>query len=946
MTEPTMQTERLTPPQVPQYSLYADRSLQAMAARSGKTPEAILDELIAVPVTRKDMRERLNRFDDPDLLDTAMRELRREVMTSLIARDLTGRADFHEVVGAMTALAEETVSAAVRVHTRKLAERFGVPVGFSGQPQDLMVVGMGKLGGQELNVSSDIDLVFVYDEDGQTQPIGEFANARRQIGNHEFFDKLARRVIASINELDGTGFVFRVDMRLRPFGDSGPLVLSSAMLEEYLYSEGRDWERFAWLKGRVVNRSVLTGAENFAQAVKNLASLVRPFVFRKYVDFGAISALARIHEMIRAETARKEAVKDRGINIKLGSGGIREIEFLCQTFQIIRGGREPELRGKTTCPMLEACVQSGCIAKDVADTLAHHYVFLRNLEHCLQYVDDKQTQVLPKDEAERERVARMMGMTLTDLDARVAEIRTYVSQAFDGVFHTTTPQDKVSDWPAGWSTGDETLEPDLMETLSHHGFGEAQRLAGRILKMMRSRYLNARTQQAREQLSRFVPKIAGKAAEWAKLREGSVSADEVLDRYLTILETVLGRATYIALLNQYPEAADRVGRMLAVSRWASVYIAEHPLVLDELVDARSLVIDDYTPVDRSRWLEELREQMRSAEGDRERQLNLLRDAHHSALFQLLTADLEGRLTVERLADHLSALADAVLALVIELAWDSIATRHREYPKFAVIGYGKLGGKELGYASDLDLIFLYDDDAPESEGNYAKLVKRMLSWLTLQTSSGILFDVDMRLRPNGENGLIASNMEMFRRYQRNEDGHGAWPWEHQALTRARFCAGDPEVGEQFEEERRYILTLPRDAKKTAEEVIEMRRKMLEGHPNKTALFDVKHDRGGMVDLEFIVQYLILTQSAAHPELVNNFGTILLTEMAGSLGLIDKDLAAGCVRAYRRYRNIQREIRMARAQDIPCRVQRDSVRDESEAVLVLWRQVFDTDAPQPA
>ena len=944
MSDCATETLRLTPQEVPQYSQYAARALNAMALRSGTTTEALVDGFLKQPFERAKMRERLDRFDDPDLLDFAMRELRREVMTSLIVWDLTGCADFQEVVSTVTALAEETVSAAVRVHSRKLAQRFGVPVGISGDAQDLMVVGMGKLGGEELNVSSDIDLVFVYDEGGETQAIGEFASARKQITNHEFFDKLARRVIASINEIDGTGFVFRVDMRLRPFGDSGPLVLSSAMLEEYLYSEGRDWERFAWLKGRVVNRCVLSSEENFAQAVRNLNSLVRPFVFRKYVDFGAISALARIHEMIRAETARKEAVKDRGTNIKLGSGGIREIEFICQTFQIIRGGREPELRGKTTSPMLAACVKSGCIDEETARRLTSDYVFLRNLEHCLQYVDDKQTQVLPRDDEERGRIARMMGMTLDALDEKVAGIRAFVSATFDGVFHTQAPADKVSNWPAGWSTGDPALESDLTDALAENGFTEANKLAGRVLKMMRSRYLNARTQQTREQLARFVPEVAKKASEWARLRESSVSADEVFERYLNILEMVLGRPTYIALLNQYPEAADRVGRMLAVSRWAADYIAAHPLVLDELVDARNRGVDDYTPVDRTRWLEELREQMRAAEGDRERQLNLLRDAHHGALFQLLIADLEGRLTVERLADHLSALADAVLAVVIELAWDSITTRHREYPKFAVIGYGKLGGKELGYASDLDLIFLYDDDAPESESNYGKLVKRMLSWLTLQTSSGILFEVDMRLRPNGQDGLIASNMEMFRRYQRNLDGHGAWPWEHQALTRARFCAGDPEVGAQFEEERRYILTLPRDCAKTAQDVIEMRGKMLEGHPNRTELFDVKHDRGGMVDLEFIVQYLVLAYSSKHPELVNNFGTTLLTEMAASLGLIDKELARKAVQAYRHYRNIQREIRLSRGETVKARVEPELVQDDFPAVLELWRQVFGTDAPQ--
>ena len=308
------------------------------------------------------------------------------------------------------------------------------------------------------------------------------------------------------------------------------------------------------------------------------------------------------------------------------------------------------------------------------------------------------------------------------------------------------------------------------------------------------------------------------------------------------------------------------------------------------------------------------------------------------------ADIDGRLSVERLADQLSALADAVLAAVLELAWESIPSRHRDYPRFAVIGYGKLGGKELGYASDLDLIFLYDDDDPAAEGNYVKLVRRMLSWLTMQTSSGILFDIDLRLRPNGENGLIVSSMEMFRRYQRNDDGNGAWAWEHQALTRARFCAGDPEVGAAFEEERRHILMLPREPGDVAAGVLEMRAKMLEGHPNKTALFDVKHDRGGMVDLEFIVQYLVLAFSAKHHELVNNFGTTLLTEMAANLGLIDKDLAMQSVSAYRHYRNIQREIRLSRGETVKARVEPAVVQNDYPAVLALWREVFGTDEPQ--
>lgn len=937
--------ERLGAGDLTRVSSFLARTVPVMAQMRGITPEEVLAERLAAPMTREAMHARLAAVTDAEELDRVMRLLRRDTMVTVAGRDITGACDFAEVVATMTALAEETVSAAVRVHARALAARFGVPVSEEGVVQDLLVVGMGKLGGEELNASSDIDLVFVYDEGGNTAPLGEFANARRQISNHEFFDKLAKRVIASLNDLDGIGFVFRVDMRLRPFGDAGPLVVSSAMLEDYLYSEGRDWERFAWLKGRVVNTPVLGTVEDFNAAVSGLGKLVRPFVFRKYVDFSAISALARLHELIRAETARREAGRDVGVNVKLGSGGIREIEFITQTFQIIRAGREDALRGKQTLPMLAELARRGCLTSEVAARLADDYVFLRNVEHALQYIDDKQTQVLSNAPEEQERIASMVGMTREGLLTRLVSVRTFVSSTFDGIFHTEAPEAEDGMWPAGWRTGSETLVEELAKALAHEGFEHTERLAGRILKMMRSHLLAARSPEPRKQMARFVQYAAGKARGWAQLKNASVSADEVMDRYLTLLEVVLGRPTYVALLNQYPDAADRVGRMLAVSAWAAQYLTAHPLLLDELVDTRVNRIDDYTSVDRTEWIEALRRRLAESADDQERQLNILRDAHHGALFRLLMADLDGRLSVERLADHLSALADAVLTVVMELAWNAIHSRHCETPKFAVIAYGKLGGKELGYASDLDLIFLYDDPDPMAEVNYVKLVRRMISWLTMQTSSGILFDIDMRLRPNGENGLIVSNMEMFSRYQRNTDGNGAWNWEHQALTRARFCAGDPEVGAAFEKERAYILTMERDPREVAQGVIEMRERMIDGHPNSSGLFDVKHDRGGMVDLEFIVQMLVLAYSHKHPELVNNFGNSLLCETAARLGLIDVGMAQRAVQAYRRYRNIQREIRLSQGDGAYARVPVESVRDERNAVLALWRDVFKTDEPLP-
>lgn len=930
---------RLSLAQVPETSFFVRRSLASMHFGSDETEQLTHLQRYADGVwTPERIEARLAGIDDSDQLALEMRRLRREVMVGLVARDVTGTGGLDEVIGVMTALAESAVHHTVRVHSRELAKRYGVPIGTNGEPQDMLVVGMGKLGGAELNVSSDIDLIFLYDEGGQTQPVGEFERARRQVSNHEFFEKLAKRVIPALNDLDGTGFVFRVDMRLRPFGDAGPIAVSTAMLEEYLYTQGRDWERFAWLKARVINRPVFMRQAAFDDALKLLYSLVRPFVFRKYADFSAISALSRVHEMIRTQTLRRQVGKQDEINVKLGRGGIREIEFITQTFQIIRGGREADLRGRSTRPMLRLLAERGVIDNAVADRLIDEYEFLRNLEHALQYVDDKQTQILPPDDESRARIASMLGVAPDDMMRRLIDAQAFVAGVFDSIFKTDVPTEESPGWQTGWDVADEEGRRACEDRLTELGFSDVRGLSSRIDRLLNTRIKSIRNADVKRQFKKFVIQIAENANQWAKLKTSSVPGDEVFHRYLNLLDVIAGRPTYVALLNQYPSASERVGRLLAMSRWAADYLTAHPLLLDEMIDDRAVLYDDFSPVDWRDWSENLRRHLLACEDDQERQMNLLRDAHHGAVFRLLLSDLAGRFTVERLADQLSALADAVIELVIDLAWRTIPTRHVERPKFAVVAYGKLGGKELGYASDLDIIFLYDDPDQEGVANYPKLVRRMLSWLTVQTSSGILFQIDMRLRPNGENGLIASSFEMFKRYQHNEDGNGAWEWEHQALTRARFCAGDPDIGRAFETERRTILLQARDPAKVAKGVVEMRQKMLEGHPNNSDLFDVKHDRGGMVDIEFVVQMLVLAYAQRHPELTNNFGNILLLEMAGRCGLIDPELARKSMKAYRHYRKMQREIRLSQGENAPARVSHEAAAVDRAVVLELWQAVF--------
>lgn len=935
--------------ELPELSGFVQRALLNEGVAEPALAQARLAELASAPWPARRLRAELEAQIGTEAsaatLAVALRRLRRRLMLALIARDATGRADLAEVVGTTTALAELAVQSAVAAHARELAAAYGVPTSAAGVPQDLLVVGMGKLGGAELNVSSDIDLIFVYDEDGDCRPLPGQPAPRRALRNHEFFERLGRRVIGAISEVTADGYVFRVDMRLRPNGDAGPLVVSNAMLEEYLVVQGRDWERFAWLKGRVVSAPVFASPAEFEAQVAALADLVRPFVYRKYLDFGAIQALTELHAMIRAETERRAAGREeRALNVKLGRGGIREIEFIAQTFQVMRGGRELRLRARQTLATLTAMAELGLMAADEAQRLGEAYVFLRNLEHALQYLDDAQTHLVPADAAARERVARLLGREIEPLMAELTATREFVAERFDAIFLAQSRAEaELDSLPSPWEEAGAGAAEPLAAQLDSLGYRAPHESAQRVLALMSSRRVASVSAAARTRLTRLLRRVLWRASEYARAAASALTPDEVLARFLRLAEVIAGRSTYVALLNQYPQAAARVGRLLASSRWATDYLVRHPILLDELIDERLADLDNLAPVDWSGWGREVRAQLAEAAGDTERQMNLLRDAHHAQVFRLLVADLDGRLTVERLADQLSALADEVLAIVIEQAWGTIARRHCEVPRFAVIAYGKLGGKELGYASDLDLIYLYDDEDPAAADNYALLARRMMNWLTTQTSSGILFEIDLRLRPNGNAGLVVSSFAAFSKYQRNEDGTGAWAWEHQALTRARYAAGDAALGVRFEAERTLILTRRRDAAELRAEVVKMRRRMLDGHPNKSALFDLKHDRGGMVDIEFIVQTLVLLQSHAHPELVRNLGNIALLRMAGEAGLVDAPLAFTVADAYRRYRKMQHELRLNSGDGEAARVAPELVAREAQAVRELWLAVLGTAEP---
>ncbi|MDF3036523.1 MAG: glnE [Paucimonas sp.] len=853
-------------------------------------------------------------------LPGAMRRVRNLVMAHLIDRDLSGRGTLDEVLATISAFAQFVVRTHVGALHTELTALHGIPTGEeSGEAQELVVLGMGKLGGGELNVSSDIDLIFCYAEDGDTVPSSP---EQRPLSNHEFFTRLGRKLIGAISEITEDGFSFRVDMALRPNGASGPLVASFNMVEEYLIVQGREWERYAWVKARA-----LTGRP---QDIAALDAIVRPFVYRRYLDFGAIDALRNMHAQIRAEVVRQEARHpERNNNVKLGRGGIREIEFLAQVFQLIRGGRDPELRNRSTRATLRILAEKRLMAPEIVDKLLEAYAFLRNVEHRLQYLDNAQTHTLPPSAEDRLTIARMMGYPdtaalLQELDAQ----RSFVAAQFDAMF-SEKGNGRAAEQPAGVSDADihATLaDNDSLDTIQAHlealGFDDASSCSQRLLATWKSPRMQALPEASRNKFIALVNASLGSIAATTGQRATT------LNRLLDFLEAIARRAAYLALLTEYPHALERVVRMIGASGWAATYLTSHPLLLDELLDEETLSSAPDWPV----FMNECRVQLDAATGDTERQLDILREMHHAQLFRLLAQDLDGKLTVERLADHLSALADALVEVTIQAIWNTFPKRHRDVPRFAVIAYGKLGGKELGYASDLDVIFLYDDDDQEAPGLYAKLAQRFITWMTSHTSAGILFDIDIALRPDGASGLLVSTVQSFEKYQKAS----AWVWEHQALTRARFCAGDKDIGARFEAIREDVLRQTRDAQALKAEVLSMRQKMRDAHPARSGLFDLKHDEGGMIDIEFIVQFLVLLYASHHPQLTGDIGNIALLKLCGQLGLIDGELSVQVADAYRVFRKLQHQLRLQGEEK--ARVDSQSVSTEVEAVTALYQEVF--------
>lgn len=857
----------------------------------------------------------------------ALRILRQLVLERLLTLDCDGAAPLSLITQAMTELAEFALDVACTQAFAALGEIHGVPTTPQGQRALFWIVGMGKLGARELNVSSDIDLIYVFDQDGETT--GD-AQGRARISNHEYFAKAVRSIYSLLGDTTDLGFVFRVDLALRPNGNSGPPALSLGALEEYFHVQGREWERFAWLKSRVV-----APRENLRQGpALALRGIVIPFVFRRYLDYNVFDSLRALHRQIREHAARRSAGHpERSNDVKLSRGGIREIEFTVQLLQVVRGGQFPELRTRPTLDALPRLVRAGLMPQDTAQALALAYVFLRRVEHRIQYLDDQQTHILPTQDGDLDWIARTMGFPdtgpfLTQLDVH----REVVAQEFDKLLGG--PADKEC---KGCNNGNGKngsnggpVTPDFDALL--------ERLTPLFRERVASWRAHPRVLALREESRARLLRLVARTAQW--LQEGQAT-EEAAVRLADWMEALLRRESYLAMLLERPAVHQRLLRMLGAAKWPARYLLLHPGVIDELASP-TLLDERFVPADFETELDQRRRALKaSAEDDDETLLNLLRRAHHAEVFRTLARDVEGALTVEQVADDLSALADAVLRITTRWCWERLKKRHREHPQFAIIAYGKLGGKELGYGSDLDIVFVYEDDDEQAPEIYANLVRKLINWLTIKTGEGDLYEIDTALRPNGSSGLLITTFEAYANYQQQRGSNTAWTWEHQAMTRARFVLGSDDLRQRFDAVRQAVVCSPRDAQALQQEIVAMREKVRAAHPTHGDQFDVKHSPGGMVDAEFAVQYLVLSQAVSHPELVANVGNIALLHAAEKCGLLPPGVGNAAASAYRELRRVQHR---ARLNEEPTQVSPPLLQAERQAVLALWAAVFET-TPRP-
>lgn len=870
------------------------------------------------------LNEHLTSVLDETALMKALRLFRRYILVRLEWSQLTYTSSDEQILSQLSELAEIIIVTARDWLYELSCKEWGTPCSHQGEPQPLLVLGMGKLGGGELNFSSDIDLIFTYPEHGQTQ------GGRRELDNAVFFTRLGQRLIKALDSITEDGFVYRVDMRLRPLGEGGPLVLSFSSMEDYYQEQGRDWERYAMVKAKVLG-------DQQNSFTKELYQMLKPFVYRRYIDFSVLQSLRNMKSMIEREV-RRRGLKN---NIKLGAGGIREIEFIVQVFQLIRGGRVIGLQTRSLLTALQVIEQESLLDTNEVAQLRNNYLFLRRCENLLQAINDEQTQTLPEEELDQIRLATNMGFTnwsefIEQLTVRMQQNRLIFNALIGNDDSESVPNTKQYN-----DLFDDLWVPDLQlsdikTVLPNYSDSDAEQLYQMLIQFRNDIGKRTIGVRGREILDQLMPRLLDAICNGQQ-------AIMVFSRILPLLVNIVSRTTYLELLLEYPSALKQLIRLCSASPMISDQLAHYPILLDELIDINSL----YQTIEPNEYKSQLYQYLlRIHVDDEEQQLEALRQFKQMQLLHIAAADVEHILTTMKVSDHLTYVAEALLDFVVQMAWSQMVERYGKPAHLAdnhkglvVVAYGKLGGWELGYGSDLDLVFLHDcpansvtngDKQIDSRQFYLRLVQRIIHLFNVRTSFGILYEVDVRLRPQGDAGLLACSLDSFADYQMNE----AWTWEHQALVRARAVYGENDLIKRFNQIRHDVLCKPRDENQLKTEVRQMREKM-RNHLGTTQaeLFNLKIDEGGIGDIEFLSQYLVLNYAHSHPKMTTWSDNVRILELATHYQIMDSDEAEQLTQAYIDMRN---QIHQLALQLLPSMVNSSQFYREKQIVKQSWQK----------
>jgi len=891
-------------------------AVSALVCRTVARQPALITDLITGNISQPLVPE-LTGVTESEAL-RLLRQYRNAGLCRVLADDLLRAQPVALALARVSGLADALINAAYGWAWQELAAQWGEPHDAQGVVMPMLILGMGKLGGGELNFSSDIDLIFIYPANGNT------SGGRRSCENQQFYTKLGQKIISLLHQVTGDGFVYRVDMRLRPFGDSGPLVLSFAAFEDYYQEQGRDWERYAMLKARILNP-----VEPFAA---ELNAMLKPFVYRRYIDYSAIESLRRMKQLIEQENRRRNRVD----NIKLGAGGIREVEFIVQTLQLIRGGRIPALQKPSIFQAFQALAQEGLLSTEQVAELQQDYQYLRQIEQWLQGVDDQQTQTLPSEPLARERL--VLAMHAADWSSLVQKIQATMNRIHEQ-FQLVIAQDEqveAEELLLGRLLWDSELSPtELAEHIEWLNSAEGEALVAELQQFKQDCQKRSVGPRGRELLAKLMPSLLHIVAK------EQVNA-LVVSRVFGVFRQIVSRTAYLELLFENPRALQQLVKLCGRSGWLAEHLARYPMLLDELIDPEQL----YQVATVADYHDRLRLQlMRVPEDDLELLMETLRQYKQAQQLRIAAADITGILPLMKVSDHLTWLAEALMSKVVELAWQQMVEKYG-YPAgihagdakaFAVIAYGKLGGLELGYGSDLDLVFVHQcdslastsgDRAIDSRQFYLKLVQRILHLCTTRTASGVLYDIDTRLRPSGNAGLLTVHVETYGDYLRQD----AWTWEHQALARTRLIYGDPIIAQRFEQIRAEILGQARDHDTLRQQVVEMRQKLREHHGVNSQ--EVKHKSGGVVDLEFISQFLVLAYGQQYPALYAFSDNIRILDAAVACGLMSANEAHDLQHAYQQLRGVSHRETLQPADGSS----QPDISAAEQAVQASWQKVM--------